>query len=257
MSKPRIYQVKSNFKKKRQRSRYVPLFLVLALTASLAFLCYAIFSSNLLVLTTLKINPEDSKYTQNIQNFISSKNILDNKNAFLFDYEGLREDLRINFPKLKFHQVERSGLGSIIINYERKTPLIKYCLAKSIGSECIYFDDFAEEIEVDESSKNDFVIFIEDERTEGSIAEVIETIRSIDDDIKELQIAPASYLIPSNGLPSIHIYTKLGPTIFLSFDDISNQLKILKKALENRLDKATLVKLKYVDLRIKDRIYYK
>lgn len=256
-NKPKIYRVKSGYKKTRQARSRLLYFLYSIALASFAFLLFSIYSSGLLIIKNIEINPENSKFNQEITN-LSNKYINNNqKISFLFDYDDLRDNLERSFPKLKFKKVERSGLDAVLIDFERKIPLAKYCISNKSTSECVFLDDYGDEMEVDDLSKNSYVLLIDDERLDSDINKILDILRSIDIEIKKLNINPSSYFLPKEGLPSINIYTKNGPIILMAPENIKEQISTLDKALRTRIDSGTVSKLKYIDLRVADRVYYK
>lgn len=256
---PKLYKISQRPKPRKAGSfSFKTLAIASLAVASVILVGYAIFFTDFFTIKQIIVEPKESKFSKDIENHISEGDLVYSNNSLLFDYDNLKADLTTSFPKLEFKKVERDGINKIKIEFERKIPLARYCSTTEDQISCLYFDDYGEEMEVDDVSKNTFLLDIDDSRSETDIKTNINIVRNLNASLKDINITAGTYEFIASGLPVLNVYTKKGPVLIFDLNSsINDQIQTLTKTLETRIDQTEFTKLKYIDLQIPNRVYYK
>ena len=191
------------------------------------------------------------------------KNLIDmlkkqqKKNILFFNQNVIREKLLAQFPIIKTLNIKKEYFHKIIFDFSERTAIGVWCFS---DKRCYNFDEegvlWGEAL----SSSGTLLLMVEDSRLTIEISQAIDrvfldNILKTVSGLKKNDILVSKVEIPTNSLGDFIIRVFGG--YYLIFDvnsDIDHQLEVLRVFLENKTDE---FKPKYLDLRVKGRIYYK
>jgi cell division septal protein FtsQ len=186
-----------------------------------------------------------------------------NQNIFLLRSDKLEKDLLQGFPQIKSISIKRDLLNRVInLDIVFRNPAFYYCdngLCYNISEEGVNMginqslDSNLVEIKNVSSKKAGEYVF--SAREINWLKSILQEYNKIDTiKIKSIDIQQKS----GNDIISILVYTEKGYYIMLDLDtDIIYQSQALKQAFISQIPPEKRDLLEYIDLRIKDRIYYK
>lgn len=186
-----------------------------------------------------------------------------NQNIFLLRNDKLEKSLLQAFPQIKSISIKRDLLNRIInLDIILRNPAFYYCengLCYNISEEGVNMGISSSPdpnlIEIKNLSFQKAGEYVFSEREIVWLKNILQEYNKIDTiKIKSIDIQQKS----ENAIISIFVYTEKGYYIMLDLDtDIIYQAQALKQAFISQIPLEKRDLLEYIDLRIKDRIYYK
>lgn len=256
------------------------LFLILALS-------YVLFFSPIFEIKEIKISGDytiEDEEIYNTLNDILDKKILiffDHNNIFLIQKNSLFKTLNKNFPQILSIKMNKNIINkTLVLNIMERREVGIYCEGKFAPLEPQENESTALEYSQGECYYIDVngVIFEKAPQTSGTLILVIKDLSLIDAKIGESIIGPelltelinlriylsdqlslkvVDFVIDSNILKEIRINTNEGWYLLLDPSrSLLEQAEDLRLALDEKI-KDERSNLKYIDLRIENRVYYK
>ena len=267
----RVYidELRQRKKRRRKQIAFLVIFIILAIAAGST---YALFFSGWFTIKGIEVSGNNELAQEDIRS-LAENHINQNylfgliqpySNILFAGSEVIEHSLKDRYPLIETANVNKNLLNkNLYIELREREGIGVYC--KYNTETCFYFD------------RNN-VLFKEAPRFSGQLFLVIEDSRNRDfklghsfDDAELLdkifeakrildELRPVEYdnfFLPENSF-DFWIKTKEGWNIYLDKDtDIPSQLVALKKFMEEKLTSDRRQTLKYIDLRINNRIYYK
>lgn len=186
-----------------------------------------------------------------------------NKNIFLLRIDKLHKSLLQKFPNIKNIYIQRNPLSQTInLNIDLRTPVFKICdneICYSISEEGINMGLDTLNSESLTTIKNI------NPKTPGENVfsnREINWLRNILQEYSDINSIKITYIDiqqkSQDSIISIFVYTEQGYYIILDLDtDIIYQAQVLKQVFISQLPLEKRSILEYIDLRIRDRVYYK
>jgi len=256
------------------------LFLILALS-------YVLFFSPIFEIKEIKISGDytiEDEEIYNTLNDILDKKILiffDHNNIFLIQKNSLFKTLNKNFPQILSIKMNKNIINkTLVLNIMERREVGIYCEGKFAPLEPQENESAALEYSQGECYYIDVngVIFEKAPQTSGTLILVIKDLSLVDAKIGESIIGPelltelinlriylsdqlslkvVDFVIDSNILKEIRINTNEGWYLLLDPSrSLLEQAEDLRLALDEKI-KDERSNLKYIDLRIENRVYYK
>lgn len=219
--------------------------------------------SNIHILGNQKINSEDildiTKKSLNKKIFGVGNFELISKSYFLASTENIKKNILKNYPQIKNINVNKKVFSEIKIDIKERVPFAKYCIENEIENNCWLFDEGGVVFEksdiidlpiVKETNNDDIVLG--EKLIDENIVLLIGTVQNILKDynivIKEIFVDKLEVAIKTSELWQIKI------NLEKKLEDQTTKLKLL---LLEEISEQKRKNIEYIDLRFKDRVYYK
>ncbi len=183
---------------------------------------------------------------------------------FLVDTAKINRLILDTFPVVQETAVVKKFLSTININITERVPHAIFCLPGLSGAEdCFCIDDAGIASELYSGNENGFVVVRQVGASNGELgqrvmdASILENILKIQEGLaSKYSVAVSSAEIASD--VRLNIKTKEGWNVYLNLSgDMDLQITKLMLLLENEISKMDRGQLQYIDLRFKERAYYK
>lgn len=261
---------RDEFKAKKQKKAAFKAALGLAaLALAIIGIIYTLFFAGLFDLRTINIAGAEtipqSEIQSEVRNFLDSRAVVFKRrvNPALFTSEALQFELAIRFPKIESIKVVKKMPHTLDITLQERKPAGIWCMA--LQKKCFYFDKSGVAYEETNPTRGFLITNVTDNRSRelvmGSFVEDDTWLKNIVE-AKELLhkagVGAAEFRIPSNSFDEFEVETAEGWEIkFAISGNVPSQISALSTFLKEKIPSNKRSTLQYVDLRIRDRIYYK
>ncbi|MEY3470942.1 MAG: hypothetical protein RLZZ223_292 [Candidatus Parcubacteria bacterium] len=269
MKKSYIPKTYGRYKSKPAKSKpnrlllFLQIIVILALMAGIVYLAY----SPVLDLVEINVRVEDENLKREIksksEDLINSQNYwwYNNKNIFLLRADKLEQYLLKEFPQIKSIIIKRSLNRELDLEISFRTILLTMCENENcynISEDGLNIglrlepDPIARLSGLTLKAKGDSIMSPRE-------AQWIKTILQEYSKIEEIKISEIAVQQKSGDfIVRVFVYTEQGYYIMLDLDtDVLYQVEVLKQVFKSQLNPDQRSRLEYIDLRIKDRVYYK
>ena len=266
---PKEYSKKTNQIRNKKNTNIIILLLKLIIGliffGGIGYILYA----PILNVSSFEIKVEDDSLQKNIssraENLIKDETYwwYNNQNIFLLRSDSLEKYLLKEFPQIKNIYVKRNIMSQVLeLNISLRTPVFNICENET----CYYIDEdgvnMGENLEKSQEKVLLKGIFpkmpgelIASNREIVWLKTILQEYNKIDN-IKITSIEVKQKF--DNSIVSIYIYTEQGYYIMVDLDtDVVYQAQALKQVFISQIPIEKRATLEYIDLRVKDRIYYK
>lgn len=184
-----------------------------------------------------------------------------NKNIFLARTDILDKELQKEFPQIKDITIKRTINRSLELNIQLRTPLFTICE----NTICFNISDDGVNIGNDSLSASLISLRGIAPKSRGEIVVSeremawFKTILEVYNQIDGMKVSAISIEQKAdNRILGVFVYTEQGYYIMLDLDtDIVYQAGALKQVFISQIPSEQRPNLQYIDLRVKDRVYYK
>jgi hypothetical protein len=201
------------------------------------------------------------------QNFVEDKTYwwYNNKNILLLRVNNLEKDLLQKFPQIKNIEIKRNLFDRIInLNITLRTPTFYSCydeICYNVGEDGFNMGVSSSLdgnlIEIKGLSTQKVGETVLSEREMSWLKNILQEYNKIDN-IKITSFDIQQKAEDKDSIVSIFVYTEKGYYIMLDLDtDVSYQAQVLNQIFISQIPLEKQNSLEYIDLRIKDRAYYK
>jgi hypothetical protein len=253
---------KDGLTEKRRRRFLLKIIFILASLLSIgAAVFYFLFISSFLQIKDVEIIGLEKVEIQEISKIVDLHiNRADNlffvrfnKNIYLFDGDSLKEEIKTKYPVIKSVEVEKNIPHNIKVITTERIPEGIWC---GPDGDCRYFDEenvfWGQAIR----STGSLLMSIDDLRREKSGDDMLmmDAIRKITGGLGKLNIKITRIDIPEGSIGDIKIHL---PDYYILFNvdtEIDRQIDVLSIFLR---EQEPDFKPEYLDLRIKERVYYR
>ena len=244
---------------------FLKLLLFVTIAGGVAYILY----SPILNIRSFNLNLEDTNLKQDILakvDFSVQDNShwwYNNKNIFLLRSDKLEQFLLKEFPNIKTLEIKRDILSQTInLNINFRTAIFRICESENcynISEEGVnmgFNNPDSEALPIIKGiSPNSPGESIFTSREISWLKNILQEYNQIDGvKIKSIDIQQRS----QDSIISVFVYTEQGYYIMLDLDtDVIYQAQVLKQVFISQIPLEKRSILEYIDLRIKDRVYYK
>lgn len=212
-----------------------------------------------------KVNIEDIKsialknINKNIFGFLNSKSI------FLAKTENIQNDILVKFPEIGSVAVSRNFPDALSVILQERSPVAIFCATNEAPSkDCYFMDESGVIFETVNNSLNNFVIIRQELNNvqvfsgqkvieEKVLNAVLDSEKMLKDNYK-IDIFDALITSPIR----LNLKTSENWQIYLDLQgDINLQIAKLNLLLKDQIPENDRKTLQYIDMRFKDRAYYK
>lgn len=263
----KVYQDQLRLKKRRQKLYYISLWTagVFLLAGGITFLLF--FAGLLTVRAVVIEGVEDLPLAQLqriAEDWLDSGRwgIKKRNSIWLISTNEIEQLLAAQILKIDSVQAAKRQRNLVITVSERK-PLGIWCLTKT--EQCFYFDKNFIAYAPAQPSTGFLLMNVSDQRPRtlelgARVAETAwpQTLLLAKTSLQKENIAVRSFTLPENSLDEFEARTSEGWVIkFSQGSDIAAQTRALGQLLLTKISQATRSQIRYFDLRVPDRIYYK
>jgi cell division septal protein FtsQ len=261
---PRTYSKKKS--SARKANRFMPIFQFFIWIIFFGGIIYLLYSPILNI-----VNIDIRVDNEILQNDIKSKSedliqahsfwYYNNKNIFLARNDILEKELQKEFPQIKKIAIKRTLNRSLEITIQLRSPLFSICennICSNISDDGVNIGNDSLSgpliplIGINPKSRGDTVISERERQWFKTILEVYNQIDGIK--VSSIDIQQKA----ENRILGVFVYTEQGYYIMLDLDtDIIYQAGALKQVFISQIPREQRQNLQYIDLRVKDRVYYK
>ncbi|MFA5878532.1 MAG: FtsQ-type POTRA domain-containing protein [Candidatus Staskawiczbacteria bacterium] len=203
--------------------------------------------------------------TRDIEALVSERTdrrflFLASRSIFLVNSKGITAEILKQYPAIDSLKIQKKLPSSLIINILERKPLAVFCDSKEA---CFFIDDKGIAFEQVESTIGGFAIVrhnsgssiaLGGEAVKGDIARVISKIQQDLQGKFQINIDEAN--IVSN--ERLNVKTSEGWEVYFDLTaDIDLPVEKMNLLLEKEIPQESRAELQYIDLRFKDRAYYK
>jgi hypothetical protein len=262
---PKTYKKQSRSKSRNFIIGFLKFLIFIIIVGGIGYLLY----SPILNIVKFEVSLEDGTLRDNImsrtQDLVEDKTYwwYNNKNIFLLRGNGLENDLLQEFPQIKSMLIKRNLLDKTV---NLDITLRKSAFYNCYDSSCYLISEDGFNMGISAGSNEDLVEIkgisqksagkpVLTEREINWLINIVEEYNKIDSlKITYIDIQQKS----GDNIVSIFVYTDKGYYIMLDLDtDVIYQAQVLKQVFISQIPLERQDELEYIDLRIKDRAYYK
>lgn len=249
-------------------------FVILSIVVFVATIWFLFFSSYLQINSILISGNKELKSEDILQ--ISNENIfkklfsignwdVTTKSIILVNSKNIKRDILNKFPKIQEVLVTKKLFQTIEINIKERKAVAVFCKGNQIPpKDCYFIDELGIIFEEIKEAQNNFVVIRKNDFTENNIIGAQAVEKNITESILKIQktfkdnynvdILDVLITTPFR----LNIKTAENWQIYLTTDsDLNMQITKLNLLLEEEISEQIRKKLQYIDLRFKDRAYYK
>lgn len=262
---PKTYKKQSRSKSSNFIIGFLKFLIVVIILGGIGYLLY----SPILNIAKFEVGLEDEILRDNIisrtQDLVEYKTYwwYNNQNIFLLRGNSLEKDLLQEFPQIKSMLIKRNLLDKTVnLDITLRKPVFYNCY----DSSCYLISEDGFNMGISAGSNEGLVEIkgispklagesVLTEREINWLVNIVEEYSKIDSiKITSIDIQQKS----GDNIVSIFVYTDKGYYIMLDLDtDVIYQAQVLKQVFISQIPLERQDLLKYIDLRIKDRAYYK
>jgi len=264
----RKHHIKSKIQKLKPKKRfykkcgfwYTVLFLFIVFTIVYLFLLFEpIQIDNVSISGNKKVKTEDIK---NIVLLNIDKNI--SKSIFLADTQVLQKEILDKYPQINYAKVSKKLFKTINVEVAEKIPVSVFCQAKVLPEGCYFLDqggvifealkDYAPDFSVIKKSQEEPDIFLGKKIFDKNVIDAVLKTKKILKENYNIDIREALLVNPSQ----LNIRSSESWEVLLNLEaDVNLQIVKLDLLLKNEISEKERRGLSYIDMRFKDRAYYK
>jgi len=248
----RKHHVKNKIKQIKPKKRFYKkprfwifsLFLIIFFGAAYFILFYSEFQiANISVAGNEKIKTQE---IQNIANYNINKNI--SRSIFLIDEKKLEKNILSQFLAIEKVSAKKQFPKTMILNITERTPLGIFC-----SKNCSLFDENGVAFETVDKEIDGFSV-LRGDKINKNIAQAFNKIKKNFQENFQINVKETILL---NSL-RLDVKTSEGWEAYFDLSsDINLQITKLNALLKGDLSQETRKNIQYIDLRFKDRAYYK
>lgn len=266
--KTKIHKLKKP--KNKIIKRRVFLAAVLLLSAVLIVFYFLIFSSRFQI-KEIEISGNQKIQSGDLQSFIFSRLArvfiavpvlkIESRSVFLIDYKKLKTDVLSNFPAIEEAKISRKSFTELTAEIREREPVGIFCISPS---ECFSIDKNGVIFEQLSNIAGGMILIKNPQDAKEAVAgdkviaeNVIKAILNIEKNLKNNFKINIEEALVSNPL-RIDIKTAEKWQIYFNLEsDMDLQIAKMNLLLSNEISPDSRKNLKYIDLRFKDKAYYK
>ncbi len=185
------------------------------------------------------------------------------RNIFFINVKELETRLMNENPKIDSIDISRKLPHELLIEIKERSPEGIWCVTRM--SQCFYFNKDGIIYENAPQTSGFLVLTVQDEKTAGINLgdkvveqEWLKAISLTHGKLISKGFKIKTTVIPENSFDEFYILTSSGLRVIISLDtDIESQLEAMIDFMDHKFNAEQRTKLQYIDLRIRDRIYYK
>ena len=263
---PKTYVSHKSKNKKAKPSKFILFLEIITILIFMAGILYLAYSPTL-NLVEINVQADDEVLQKNVRSkakdFIESETHwwYNNRNIFLLRTDKLEQSLLKEFPQIKSVELKRNFNRYLDLKLDLRTPIFSVCEVDT----CYNVSD--DGINIGVRSEPEPIIRLTGIELKTN-AEPLMSLREIQwlktivqeySKIDSLRITELAVQKRSGDfVVGVFLYTEQGYYIMLDLDtDVVYQAEVLKQVFDSRLKPEQRTSLEYIDLRIKDRVYYK
>lgn len=258
-------------KKSFLKTKHFWLYSLLSLV--LLIIIYVIFFSSIFAINKIIISG-NNKITQEQILQISENNInkkifsfgnwqIISKSVFLTNSQNIKQEILKTFPIIEDALVQKKLFKTLEIKIKERFAIAVFCKNNENNfNDCYYLDNLGIIFEKSENANNNFILYnsnqdnliIGNKVVEQNIIEIILKVQKTLKENYNIDIINALVTTPFR----LNIKTTENWQIYMATDaDLNNQITKLNFLLKDEISPEARQKLQYIDLRFKDRAYYK
>lgn len=261
-----IYKVQFQQEKKRKIFQKVLLFLVLLLGA-VGGVVYLLFFSNFFNIREVNVFTKngDIEVRLVVEKYLAEKKffILRSSNIFWVSGDRIGALISQQFASAENIKVEKEYFHGLKISLEQKEAIGVWCY--KIEDQCAYFDHRGIVFDTATETSGSILLNVADykgkfEKLGRSVSspEMFNLISQANVELKKVKLTATKFIIPAEEDFRFDIQTNEGWKIYLSTkDDLAKQLNNLDLFLAQKISPEKRSQLRYVDLTVPNRVYYK
>lgn len=273
-----VKKYQDQLKVKKRKTRFYKLLAAAGVVFLLLIgLVYVLFFAKLFDVRDIVISGNDKISKTDIENSVNSWlgasfwKISRRSNYMFFTSDDLATVLMKKFPEIETLNVGKKSVHEVDITMTERKPVGIWCLTKK--ESCFYFDKNNLAYQKTGASRGFIFTIINDYRDrEIQIGSAVEeaiwpgNIFIAKDELQKNGIDVVEFSIPSDSFDEFDASAVLSgqssgknnwQILFSNSTDISKQITAFAGLIKNKLTHDDLANLKYVDLRVPGRIYYK
>ncbi len=263
--------------KKRKKRIFLNIFYLVLLLLTFGLVFYSLFFLQYFQIKNISFNGMMTVKEKDLENIFSKyilekKYFLKNSNIFVLSSAVFSDKIEKNFSRVKSVDVEKIFPNSLKINIKEYQPTGISC--KEIAGEkepeklkkaqCFYFDEDGIVFDSAPLTLSSLLVFLYDENINIKDfpdnfykKESIDFILKLKKEISETIGIPVEYFKFLNEYDDVEADLKTGfKILFDQKQDPILQVRAAKNVIDNKIKEA-IIDLEYIDLRIKNRAYYK
>lgn len=264
----KTYRDQYRFKKQKRLVRRALLNLLIFGAFSYATI-YLLFFANGFDVRSIAIKGNETVPAEDLRTTINKS--LDRKiffiairsNIFLAPLGGLEKAIAENYPKIEAPVMKRIFFHGLELTIKERKPTGIWCLNNQ--GDCFYFDQNGIAFQKAPKTSGFLLLTVDDFRDRTiqlgkTIAtdDWIKAVITARDTLWKNNFQVDKFIIPVGSFDEFQTATSAGWKIFFSTkSDIKAQIDAAAGFIEQKLTPDKLSKLKYIDLRIDDKIYFK
>ena len=234
---------------------WIGLFLFIIVSAT----CYILFFYPKFRIDNIMISGNQKVQTENIKSLVS--NNIKKQSIFLINTAAISKEVLNNFPIINNIKIDKKLTSTLTVEISERSPVGVFCQDKCflIDENGVIFEqiqDVPQEMFIVRQQVEESKVFIGGQVIEQNIIKAVSSLEKNLRDGFEINIKEAIVVNPSQ----LNIKTDENWQAYLSLDqdsDINLQITKLNLLLKGEITPEARKKLEYIDLRFKDRAYYK
>lgn len=254
---------KNNKVKPRKLVLFLEIITILIFMGGVFYLAY----SPILDVLEINVQVDNEVLQKNVRSkardFIESETHwwYNNRNIFLLRTDKLEQSLLKEFPEIKSVEIKRNFNRYLDLKLDLRTPTFQLCeeeICYNISDDGINIgvrsepDPITRLTGIELKTNAEPLMSLREIQWLKTIIQEYSKIDSLK--IRELAVQKRS----GNFIVGVFLYTEQGYYIMLDLEtDVVYQAEVLKQVFNSRIQPEQRTALEYIDLRIKDRVYYK
>ncbi len=243
---------KKRYRKKKKKSPFPYIFGALLFILSFSFFFYIFVFSSLFFLRGIEVEGGDEKVEEFVKGYIE-KDILTKKSesVFILNLSDLEKEILKRFPGTRKVSAKLTPSLALSLDIEKREPFLTFCQS----SLCFSVDKSGVVFELIEDPGKRIVF--KDSFKETALGKKVieeELSRFINKLIKELEAEEVVIESPRK----VAVRLEEGWSLYFNPQkEAKEQVENMKIVLEEKISEEERKELEYMDLRFKDRVYYK
>lgn len=259
----RKHQVKAKIRKLKPKKSVFKnkwFWSVVLIVVVLGFVTWLFLFASFLQADNIIISGNKEIKTENIKS-IAEK--FANKNIFLVNTKNIQKEILNNFPEIKQVEVKKNYFKTLAVRVEERSPVAIFCVTENSAS-CSFVDGDGIIFKQAETT-NDFVIV----RSQTMPSDLVLGKQVLDKNILDAILKTQKTLKENYGVvvttaviqneTRLNVKTSENWQVYFNIENnnINSQIEKINLLLKNEIQIQDRQKLQYIDLRFKDRVYYK